>query len=57
MFSLKRLLFGLDHFELFDYFLAKKGSNLQSGPKKCQDMRIVFKRDVFLCKIFQNFQF
>jgi hypothetical protein len=38
-FSLKRLLFGLHHFELNDYFLAKKGLNLQNGPQKCQDMR------------------
>jgi hypothetical protein len=38
-FSLKRLLFGLDHFELNDFFLPKKGSNLQNAPQKCQDIR------------------
>jgi hypothetical protein len=46
-FSLKRLLFGLDQFELYDYFLAKKGSNLQYGPQKCQDMRLCIKKTLF----------
>jgi hypothetical protein len=31
--------FWSDHFELYYYFLAKKGSNIQNGPQKCQDMR------------------
>jgi hypothetical protein len=43
-FSLKRLLFGQDHFELNDYFFAKKWSNLQNGPQKCQTMIFVLKR-------------
>jgi hypothetical protein len=38
-FSLKRLLFGLDHFGLNDYFTAKKGSNLQNDLQNCQDMK------------------
>jgi hypothetical protein len=47
-FSLKRLLFGLDHLELYDYFLAKKRSNLQNGLQKCQDIRFVIKRRYFM---------
>jgi hypothetical protein len=49
--SLKRLLFGLDHFELYDYFLAKKGKIYKMASKNVKTSDFEFKRDVILCKI------
>jgi hypothetical protein len=40
-----------------DYFLAKKGSNLENGLQKCQDVRFCVQTSVILCKIFKIFHF
>jgi hypothetical protein len=44
-FSLKRLLFSLDHFELYDYFLAKKKVKFTKWPPKMSRHQILYSNE------------